>query len=199
LTEIIYAAYPWPTNADLIADVGRLGYLNLTDWILDPTYGKGNWWTNWTSIEPGRVQPGPEGADFCNTPYEPDTFDAVVFDPPYVAKGGRTTSTISEMDSAYGMDDAPRTPDLVQQQIFDGLDEIHRVLKPRGIALVKCMNYISSGKLWLGAHYTLEYALNIGFECIDWFEHINAGRPQSHEGQVHARRNLSTLYVLRKK
>ena len=127
-----------------------------------------------------------------------DSFDVVAFDPPYVAKGGRTTSTISAMDVAYGMDDAPRTPDLVQQQIFDGLDEIHRVLKPHGIALVKCMNYISSGKLWLGAHFTLEYALNIGFMCEEILYHTNAGRPQPHEGQVHARNNLSMLYVLRK-
>ena len=105
-----------------------------------------------------------------------------------------TTSSVTAASTAA----AATTPDLVQQQIFDGLDEIHRVLKPHGIALVKCMNYISSGKFWLGAHFTLEYALNIGFMCEEILYHTNAGRPQPHKNQVHARNNLSMLYGLRK-
>jgi hypothetical protein len=192
----ILAAYPWKDNAELIADCHTLGYIRDTDMVLDPTWGRGKWWT---TFHPHGLSVLAGNEDFCCLPWVANHFDVAVFDPPYVAKGGRTTSTIPDMDSAYGMDDAPATPDLVQQQIFDGLDEIHRVLRPRGIALVKCMNYISSGKLWLGAHYTLAYSLAIGFECIDWFEHINTGRPQPHKTQVHARRNLSTLYVLRKR
>jgi tRNA G10 N-methylase Trm11 len=197
LTDLVYAAYPWKDNADLIADVNRLGYIRATDDTLDATFGKGNWWK---IFHPNVLIAPADDWDFTKmSRFDSAIFDTVVFDPPYVSKGGRTTSTIPEMDNAYGMDDAPRTPDLVQQQIFDGLDEVHRVLKPRGIALVKCMNYISSGKLWLGAHFALEYALAIGFMCEEIFYHTNAGRPQPHEVQVHARNNLSMLYVLRKK
>lgn len=40
----VLAATAWKTNADLIVDCARLGYLR-KEWItLDPTYGRGLWW-----------------------------------------------------------------------------------------------------------------------------------------------------------
>ena len=40
MTATICTATPWNSNAELIADVERLGYLPGT--VLDPTYGLGN-------------------------------------------------------------------------------------------------------------------------------------------------------------
>ena len=45
--DIVYACTAWPTNAAMIADVHRLGYLKDEDHILDPTYGRGRWWRVW--------------------------------------------------------------------------------------------------------------------------------------------------------
>lgn len=41
----VLAATRWATNADLIVDCVRLGYLRATDHVLDPTYEGGRWWT----------------------------------------------------------------------------------------------------------------------------------------------------------
>ncbi len=79
-----------------------------------------------------------------------------------------------------------------------GLLELRRVLKPRGIVLVKCQNYVSSGHLWTGAKRTLDYAERIGFEVVDWWTHVGHVRAQPTGRRiVHARQNASTLFVLR--
>ena len=201
----ILAATPWNSNADLIADCAALGYLR-SDWLtLDPTHGKGNWWTKWrpdrlvTSDLNPSLSTTDLQADFTCLPFQAETFDAVTYDPPYVCVGGRRTSGIESMYDAYGLIRAPRTPADLQTIIDAGLTECEYVLRPGGMLLVKCQDYVSSGKLWLGTHWTLQHALLLDLECVDRLEHISGVRPQPPgRRQVHARRNLSTLLVLRK-
>lgn len=202
----VLAATAWNTNADMILDCVRLGYLR-KEWLtLDPTYGKGNWWTKWRpdQLITSDIHPATDAQlhdDFRDTAYPKNTFDAVAFDPPYVCIGGRKTGSMKTMHAAYGMTDAPRTPWELQLMIDGGLAEVWRVLKPKGIALVKCQDYVSSGKLFPGTHHTLTFALDdCGFTLVDRLEHIaKAPRPQpAGRRQVHARRNLSTLLVLQK-
>lgn len=195
----ILAATAWRTNAELIRDVHLLGYLRDEDHVVDPTHGRGTWWKAWRPEKLTTHNRKKDGSDFRSLPYPDGTFDAAAFDPAYVAKGGRATSGIKEMDSRYGQDDAPRTPALLQELIDDGLTEMHRIVKPGGIVLCKCKDYISSGRLWLGTHHTLTHALSLGFECVDRLEHLSGTGPQPRgRRQMHARRNLSTLLVLRK-
>ena len=199
----VLAATPWPTNGDLIRDCARLGYLQ-ADWLtLDPTYGLGRWWTRWRpdrlvchDLDPDKAPDGP--ADFRELPYSAPTFDAAVFDPPYVSVGGRKTTGLADHHHRYGLTDAPKTPADLQVLINDGLEEVARVVRPRGHVLVKCQDYISSGRLWPGTHRTLSHALELGLELVDRLEHYStAPRPQPPgRRQVHARRNLSTLFVL---
>lgn len=87
MSEILAYA-KWTSNADLIADVARLGYLRQQSAILDPTYGYGTWWKNWQpdvlrrhDLDPAKA---PDGAmDFTDLLYADGHFEAVVFDPPY--------------------------------------------------------------------------------------------------------------------
>ncbi len=131
--------------------------------------------------------------------YVDETFDAVAFDPPYVATGGRETSGIKGMNDAYGMTGAPATPPEVQDNINRGLSECFRVVKKGGIVLVKCQDYVSSGKLWPGVFKTQAHAGLLGFDVIDHLIHISGARPQpDHPRQVHSRRNQSDLLVLRR-
>lgn len=193
------AATRWATNAHLIADCARLGYLR-AEWItLDPTYGSGTWWKQWRPDLLTVHNRDLDGSDFRSLPcWDDNTFDAIAYDPPYVSKGGRATSGIKEMDRRYGQEDAPATPALLQDLINDGLTEMARIVKPKGIVLVKCQDYISSGKLWIGTHHTLCHALDLGFTVIDRMEMVTSPRPQPPDRrQVHARRNLSTLLVFR--
>lgn len=199
MAKIIYAADFWRTNAELIADVAKLGYLKKEWRTLDPTYGNGTWWKLWRPDDLVAPDGYPDTFDFRDTHFTDNAFDAVAFDPPYVSVGGRATSTIEGYHQRYGIDVAPNSPAGVQSVINDGLKEMQRVVKPNGIILCKCQDYISSGKLWLGTHHTLTWALAIGLKVEDRIEHLSQPRPQpDHVRQVHARRNLSTLFVFRK-
>lgn len=141
------------------------------------------------------------GVDFRRLPDQSNTFDAIAFDPPYVSVGGRKTTTLPDMHDRFGLTDAPKSPEGVQRLINAGLTELKRVLKPRGVLLVKCQDYISSGKFWAGTYFTQRHALDVlDLEMLDRLEHVSGIRPQPPgRRQVHARRNLSTLLVLRKK
>lgn len=199
------AATEWPTNAHLIEDVARLRYLRREWRTLDPTYGRGNWWTRWRPEQLVVHDLILDGVDFRDLPHSDDSFDAVAFDPPYVAKGGRETSGIKAMDERYGQITCPATPALLQEMIEDGLRSLCRVLRPRGILIVKTKDYISSGKFWAGTHKTTAAALALGFEQLDRFEHLGDPIPQPPRmradgepvRQHHSRRNLTTLLVFK--
>lgn len=205
---IVRAAASWPTNADLILDVKELGYLD--GHVLDPTYGRGLWWAKWLPEKftasdavissEARWVPGLAVADFTNLPYADNTFDAVAFDPPYVAKGGRSTSGIGEMDDRFGLKDAPKTPYDLQELINWGMVECARVLKVGGYLLTKCKPYISSGSYWDGPGLTCRWADLIGLEHVDQFIHVgNPGPQPPGRRQVHARNNYSVLLVHQKR
>jgi hypothetical protein len=194
----VLAASPWPTNGELIADCARLGYLQPHWRVLDPTYGRGLWWTSFTPDDLVTSDLS-TGVDFRDLPWPDGEFDAVAYDPPYVAPGGRATTGLPDLFDRYGLMAAPGTPPLLQEMIDAGLRECARVLRPGGYLLVKCQDYVSSGKLWPGTHLTLCTALDAGLQFTDRLEHIGRVRPQPPgRRQVHARRNLSTLLVLRR-
>lgn len=202
----ILAAFEWPENGHLIAACARLGYLRKEWRTLDPTYGRGTWWKFWRPDDLVTFNRGEDGSDFRNLPLSSGNFEAIAFDPPYVSKGGRSTSGIKEMDERYGQDDAPPTPALLQDLINLGLYEMNRLLAHRGVLLVKCQNYVSSGKLWMGVHRTTQAGLDLGLEVVDFLQHVGRVRPQPKRTradgqpvrQQHARQNYSTLIVFRK-
>lgn len=206
----ILAAYPWNTNGDLIADVARL-YFQPDDAVLDVTYGRGVWWKKFTPAiftwHSRELNPESD-FDFCNLPYEDNSYDVVAYDPPYTSIGGRKGSKMSELHERFGLIDAPTSPKGLQVLMDEGLDEVVRV--SRRLVLYKCQDYISSGKFWPGTHYALTHALDIGCTILDRFERTQPNpRPQpsgrTRKGkngeriptvQQHARRNISTLFVL---
>jgi hypothetical protein len=197
----VVRANDWPTNGDLIADVARI-HLDVDDLTLDATHGRGVWWQRW---RPARLVtndahvPGADvAADFRRLPFAAGTFDVVAYDPPYCAQGGRKTSTVPDYNARYGRPSAPMSAAGTQQLVCDGLTEVARVVRPRGVLLVKCADYVWSGSYWPGTHHTLCHALDLGLELVDRFEHIGPLGPQPPRArQLHARRNVSTLFVLR--
>lgn len=222
MSDPIMAATPWPENGDLIADVHALGYLRDDDHVLDPTHERGIWWKRWRPEKLTTHHRAIDGTDFRDLPHPDGTFDAIAYDPPYVCPGGRKTSTVQDMHDRFGMNEGGaadpdfRTPAELQQLINDGLTEMWRLVRasavltldpvrPNGVVVVKCKDYIWSGRLFPGTHHTLVHALALGFLLEDRLEHLSGTGPQpktnpdgSERGQFHARRNLSTLLVLRK-
>jgi len=195
----LLAADTFASNGHLVEACAQLGYLVSDAVTLDPTFGKGNWWTRWrpTTLITSDLK---TGVDFRNLPLGDNSIEQAVFDPPYVCKGGRATSGMPEFDDAYGIDTCPSTPLALQQLIADGMEEVDRVVEPRSIVLVKCQDYISSGRLWAGTLHTPFYAVEaLGWTIEDRVEHL-AKHPRPQPGgrrQVHFRRNLSTLFVFR--
>lgn len=89
----VLAIQKWKSNAELIAACHHLDYL-LDDWtILDPTYGHGTFWNAWRprnliacdlDVEKSPMR---RSIDFTALPWFDESFDAVVFDPPYKLNG----------------------------------------------------------------------------------------------------------------
>jgi len=116
------AATSWPDNAALIADCHRLGYLKDADRVIDLTYGRGLWWSDWRPRRLVSNDLDPRFScelcvDFRDTGQDADSYDAGVFDPPYVSQGGRSTSTVPDFYHRYGLADAASTPAGLQAVI----------------------------------------------------------------------------------
>lgn len=207
---IILAADTWPTNADLIAEVVRLHKLDPSGEAIDLTYNTGKWWARWHPrfLTKNDLDDrfGEFGEDYrSRTRWSDNQFDLVAFDPPYCSTGGRKTTTTKSMNTNYGMLESAKSPAENQEWINLGLAEAVRICKPRGVVLVKVMDYISSGKLWLGTYRTIDHALTLPVEVEAIYTHVGKAGPQpqvnrdgSPRRQLHPRNNASTLLVLRK-
>lgn len=208
----ILAAQFFKSNAEIIEAIVALRWIRPNDSVLDPTYGGGKWWKTYTPKHLTKHDLKLDGHDFRNLPYEDDTFSVIAYDPPYVSVGGRATTKIREMYDAYGLTGAPTSPELLQDLIDAGLEEMYRLVKPGGYVFVKCMNYISSGKFTPGVFRTTKAATALGFIVEDQFVHVKkAGGPQPTKRtrtkkngkkvaskQKHSRNNYSVMIVLRK-
>lgn len=197
--KTIYASDNWTDNGDLVADVLNL-YAAPGMRLLDATYGRGIWWSCKHRWPPTSMEHQNKGLwDFYNAPFVDASWDVVLYDPPYVCKGGRATSGVRDMDDRYGLTTAPASPRGVQDLVNGGLTEMARITAPKGIILCKVQDYISSGKLWPGTYLTQRTAYCLGLEVLDIFVPRFGSRPQpSGRTQMHARRNISTLFVFRK-
>lgn len=205
-------------NAQLVADCAQLGYLH-EDWrTLDPTYGKGRWWTDWSptllrrhDLVPSKAPDGP--MDFTRLDYLAQTFEAVVFDPPYKLNGTKGKSGPASGDESYGVDEGYTSIEARHDLMRWGISECLRVLAPRsrggqgGYLLVKCQDQVSSGKVqWqtrLMADHAEAYGRVVNDGCsvrlVDEL-HVRGYRKQPEgRSQKHARRDYSTLLVFQKK
>lgn len=198
-SEEIRAVDVWPTNAHLIADCARLGYLQ-SDWTtLDPTYGYGTFWKVWKPDVlvacDGAEAKSPIGyaVDFTDLPWPDRHFDVVVFDPPYKLNGTPTEAT----DARYGVHVVSTWQDR-HRLIRDGILECLRVLRAGGTLLVKCQDQVCSGAIrWQTVEFT-NHAEAHGARLVDRFDLLGSSRPQpAGRRQVHAHGRPSTLLVFR--
>lgn len=194
------------SNGVLIATAARLGYLggpNST--VLDVTYGRGLWWTMYRPPNLARHDRFTlDGVDFRQLPEADNSVEIVCFDPPYISTGSRETSSVDDLYDRFGLGEAKGWR-AIRQQMDDGLTECARVLAPGGFLLVKCMDYVESGrKVWNGfwVYWRCE-AMEL--RLVDRFIHLTGGGPQvtsnldgSPREQQHAREVSSLLLVFTK-
>lgn len=195
----VMAINQWRSNAELIEDCARLGYLR-REWVtLDPTFGHGTFWKNWCpetlvacDLDPAKSPIG-HAVDFTALSYWPDGFfDAVVFDPPYKLNG----TPDDTVDKRYGVHTPTRWQDRMEL-IEDGIDECSRVLG-EGYFLLKCQDQVCSGKVRWQTRVFADRARVNGLGLVDRFDFVSYRAQPAGRRQVHARRNASTLLVFRR-
>ena len=196
MSALVPAIHAWPTNGDLIADVAKLYDFGKS--VLDATYGRGRFWTKYrpvglvgNDIDP--ASPADFHFDFRDLPWGDETFDTVVFDPPYKLAG---TPALGEFDRRYGLNRPQRWQDRFQL-IVDGARECSRVA--RNLLLVKCQDQVVAGKVRWQTLAVIE-AVADRMELADRFDMLGGSRPQpGNRPQRHARGRGSTLLVFRRR
>jgi len=215
-------------NSDQFPDVLAL-YVPPPALILDMTYGRGVFWrkveqefaVHYIGGDLDRPRTMHEelylvvandiDSELSNTHYDfrslpeewADRFDAVVLDPPYLYQGGIETLKDS-IDRGYKNKERSRSGihgvALVHQLYAAGMSEAYRVLRRKGILIVKCMDQVMSGKqVWMGWEMQ-RLAETLGFVSEDLFVLVNKSTPtMRHKVQDHARRNHSYFLVFKRR
>lgn len=191
-------------NDAMIAHVARL-YIPDGATVIDATWGRGNFWPR---TDTGRFRlirsdlaeaTGAHlRADFRQLPFGAAAADAVVLDPPYVARPdpGRF------IDKRYR--NSATTRGLFWREIMDlyhaGMTEAARVLRPGGTCWVKCQDTIENRCQRWSVIKMHEMALSLRLVPADLFILVNPTPPGGTraERQSHARRNHSYLWIFAK-
>lgn len=190
----ILSADYYGLNSNLITACAKLGYIKGK--VLDPTYGKGNWWKNGkpkSFVSGDLFTKADIKLDFTNLPFPDASFDTVTYDGPYKLNGTPTLAA----DSPYGVHTYTRWQDRMEL-LRAGIPECGRVLKRKGHLLVKCMDQVVSGQVRFQSDVLTRAAEDIGLVKVDEFQFLTTPREQPHDRQVHSRRNYSTLSVFQK-
>jgi tRNA G10 N-methylase Trm11 len=207
-------------NAGQFPDILKLHVPNGSV-IADVTFGKGVFWKN-IDIEASEytlhksdinLNP-PEGVrgsiDCRDLPFEDSELDCLVLDPPYQEgfyrdkpkqKAGQGTHR--QMAEYYsngtekGMVNGKKWQAAVHEMYFQSSVEAFRVLKHKGIFIVKCQDAVSANKQHMTHVEIINYCRDLGFYCKDLFVTIRQGAA-SHstmKNQHHARKNHSYFLV----
>ena len=193
----IQAIGDWAGNAEMIADVARLGFIRGR--VLDLTYGEGTFWNrchpaDLTTNDLNPDKPAEFHQDLRATSWASRSFGTVVLDIPYKMNG---TPALGPMDALYGVDEvATRSERLCL--LASGVAEGARLTDD--LLLVKVMDQVNGGKV----RWMTDVATDIARACelrkIDAFILSGGGRKQPNgTSQQHARHEYSSLLVFGRK
>ncbi len=187
--------------------------------IADVTWGRGVFWKNVPKHQYEVL--GTDiamGVDCRKLPYDPGSLDCVVLDPPYMEgfyrkhdshKAG--SGSHSGLAQAYSNGDEVNSDTentgtkkwhaAVTDMYFKASIEAYRVLKRKGVLIVKCQDEVSAGKQWLTHVEIINELEKMGFYSKDLFIVMRTNKPAVSRliKQVHARKNHSYFLVFVKK
>lgn len=163
---------------------------------MDPTYSKG-------IIHRGIVDPefksdiSPAGdylkSDCRQLPYLDNSIRSIMFDPPFLAGGGKT----GKMNKRFG---SYQTVQSLLCFYEESLHELYRVLKRNGFLVFKCQD-LCNGRTQTFSHCEIyNMAIKQGFYARDLFILITKNRMKPHNfvNQQNARKHHNYFWVFQK-
>ena len=172
--------------------------------VADVTYGKGVFWRHVRKdqydLRPTDIL---NGIDCRDLPYSDGEVDCVVLDPPYMhSPGGTAHQSHSPFEDHYrnngsGNRTERKYHEAVLDLYHDAGVEAYRVLRERGILIVKCQDEVCSNRQRFTHVEILQDYTNMGFIAEDLFVVVRKNRPgvSRAKRQVHARKNHSYFLV----
>ena len=176
--------------------------------VADVTYGKGVFWRR---IPDGRYRLQAsdlsDGIDCRDLPYEDGAIDCVVLDPPYMHTPGGTAHTVhTPFESHYrnngsGNRTTSKYHEAVLELYREAGQEAWRVLRERGVLIVKCQDEVCSNRQRFTHVEIMSAYADLGFIAEDLFVVMRNNRPGVSRAirQVHARKNHSYFLVFWKR
>jgi hypothetical protein len=194
------------TNDGIFPSILEL-YVPAGSKIADITYGRGVFWRNVPKSQYRLMATDIKtGVDCRALPYEDNSLDCIVFDPPYMHTPGGTAHVHHQnYENYYGNNVAAngsekKYHEAVLDLYFKTAHEAKRVLKPEGIFIVKCMDEVCANQQRLTHVELINEFYNQGFVVEDLFVLLRNNRPGVSRilRQVHARKNHSYFLIFRK-
>ena len=212
-TDLIFSAYI-RNNEEIFPLILSL-YVPIGSEIADVTYGKGVFWKKVNQADYilhfSDIQ---TGIDCRNLPYDNQSMDCVVIDPPYMEGFYRRNNghlagkgAFSSFREAYSDGSiyeqkagAPKYHDAVLDMYYSAGYEAVRVLKTNGILIIKCQDEVSANKQHLTHVEIINEYTKHGLIVEDLFVMIRNNKPNisTLKKQVHARKNHSYFLVFRR-
>lgn len=190
-------------NEDVFPDILKL-YVSPGSTVADVTYGKGVFWRNIAGdryiLKATDIL---NGVDCRDLPYDDGSMDCVVLDPPYMHTPGGTAHTAHTAferhyrNNGTGNRTARKYHDAVLALYEEAGAEAHRVLKKRGVLIVKCQDEVCSNRQCFTHVEIIQAYEELGFVAEDLFVVVRQNRPGVSRAvrQVHARKNHSYFLV----
>lgn len=215
--QLVYSA-KIGQNADLFPEVLGL-HVPAGSKIADVTFGKGVFWSNvdlhnyelFASDITPKQHPTIEvsAIDCTDLPYGDKSLDCIVFDPPYMeglfrrnkshlaGEGSHKAFRINYSDGNAQKHGAPKWHDAVTDLYCRAGREAVRVLKTKGIYIVKCQDEVSANTQRLTHVEIISAFESLGFYTKDLFILMRTNKPiiAGLKRQEHARKNHSYFLV----
>lgn len=226
-TDVILSSYT-TGNAEVFANIVEL-HIPKNSIVADVTYGKGVFWQKVfldkyrllfsdidakVRIDPIHQVEVKTGIDSRSLPFQDNSLDCMVFDPPYMEglfrpsvnhlAGSGTHSAFrhhySNGRATKHENEQPKWHDAVVDLYLKSGREAYRVIKPKGIFIIKCQDEVSANKQRLTHVEIITAYESLGFYTKDLFVVTRANKPgvSRLKTQVHARKNHSYFLVFQK-
>lgn len=204
--DLVFSAYAG-ANAEVFPKILDL-YVRPDSVVADVTYGKGAFWRNVPKglyrLQPTDIQ---QGVDCRNLPYEDGVIDCVVLDPPYMHSPGGTAHTGHAAFEKHYRNNG--TGNLTESKYHEAVVELYadagreakRVLRDRGVFIVKCQDEVCANRQRFTHVEIMTACERMGFVAEDLFVVMRGNRPGVSRAvrQVHARKNHSYFLVFWKR